>query len=71
MLRACGCGSVRFNLLRSKSIECAGCGERFGSWSDKHELSHDEIRTMWAEAESSDEAGGPITRFARLVWRAK
>ena len=69
MARACSCGSVRFNLLRSKSIECAGCGERFGSWSEIDNLSHDTIRGLWAEAESSDEPCGPVTRFARLIWR--
>ena len=69
MARACSCGSVRFNLLRSKSIECAGCGERFGSWSEIDSLSHETIRELWAEAESSDEPGGPVTRFARLIWR--
>jgi len=28
MAKPCECGCVRFNLLRSKSIECADCGER-------------------------------------------
>ena len=69
MARVCSCGSVAFNLLRSKSIECAGCGERFGSWSETDRLSHEMIKGLWAEARSSDEPGGPITRFARLIWR--
>ena len=29
----CECGSVHFNLLKSGSIECAGCQRRFGRWS--------------------------------------
>lgn len=28
----CECGSVHFNLLRSLSIECSGCGKQFGLW---------------------------------------
>jgi hypothetical protein len=28
----CECGSVNFNLLRSLSIECSGCGKQFGLW---------------------------------------
>ena len=69
MAIACSCGSVRFNLLRSGAIECEGCGTRFGRWSEHSELSHKEIRELWAKAESSDEDGGPVTRFARLLWR--
>ena len=33
MAFVCGCGSVKFNLLKSGKIECYRCGERFGSWS--------------------------------------
>ena len=28
MARACECGCVRFNLLRSGNVECADCGEK-------------------------------------------
>lgn len=34
MAFTCECGSVRFNLLRSGGIECAGCCKRIdASWS--------------------------------------
>ena len=35
MAKACECGSVNFNLLKSGEIECAGeCQKRFGNWSE-------------------------------------
>jgi len=34
--RACDCGSVHFNLLKSGKIECACCGDREQmTWKDK------------------------------------
>ena len=30
--KACDCGSVHFNLLKSGIIECAGCQQQFGQW---------------------------------------
>lgn len=34
MAKACECGSVHFNLLKSGEIECADCQDRFGQWTD-------------------------------------
>jgi len=45
--RACDCGSVNFNLLKSGGIECAGCGEKQKEtrWSDGNtNNSIDELR---------------------------
>jgi len=34
MAKACNCGSVHFNLLKSGEIECAECQSRSGQWSN-------------------------------------
>jgi len=44
MALACSCGSVKFNLLRTEKIECAGCGIVLGDtfWSCKNSKPHND-----------------------------
>jgi hypothetical protein len=83
MAKACDCGSVKFNLLKSGAIECNGCQQKqpnlFWSFDDiKIELTDEQIKKMvdrflgWKLPENfSPDCGISFQREVNVEYMAK